>query len=200
MSKSDKKNAEYAAHAEANLSRLYQNYLDRLNEKTGRQITKGRFGHPGEKRPTRARMEDSQLGGKDPIPSLRPTGTEKASSLRRNGKSEVLDRPTPTTNRFQTDCPRSLQTTDGPATRQSILTIISALCAILNPFVLHKGWAGIQASSGDSKEKFDRESTQQHFSVRPSRESDRHHPLSRTCPRAATGTGTPVLPPCRAHW
>lgn len=40
MSKSDKKNAEYAAQVEANLSRLYQNYLDRLNEKTGRQITK----------------------------------------------------------------------------------------------------------------------------------------------------------------
>ncbi len=33
----------------------------------------------------------------------------------------------------------------------SILAIISALRAIVNPFVLHNGWAGIQAVSAGSK-------------------------------------------------
>lgn len=46
MSKAGKKQAEYVATVEANLSRLYQNYLDRVNEKTGRQITKEHMNDP----------------------------------------------------------------------------------------------------------------------------------------------------------
>lgn len=46
MSKASKKQAEYVATIEANLSRLYQNYLDRVNEKTGRQITKEHMNDP----------------------------------------------------------------------------------------------------------------------------------------------------------
>lgn len=40
MSRSAKKNAEYAAQVEANLSRMYQEYLDRLSEEMGRKIAK----------------------------------------------------------------------------------------------------------------------------------------------------------------
>lgn len=40
MSRSSKKKAEYDAMVEANLSRMYQEYLDLMSEKMGRKLTK----------------------------------------------------------------------------------------------------------------------------------------------------------------
>lgn len=86
MSKSDKKNAEYAAQVEANLSRLYQNYLDRLNEKTGRQITKEDLDTQEKRDRLAQEWKTRNLGlgeGSNPEPSTNRDGESKLSSSKR---------------------------------------------------------------------------------------------------------------------
>lgn len=84
MSKSDKKNAEYAAQVEANLSRLYQNYLDRLNEKTGRQITKEDLDTQEKRDRLAQEWKTRNLGeGSNPEPSTNRDRESKLSSSKR---------------------------------------------------------------------------------------------------------------------
>lgn len=79
-----KKNAEYAAQVEANLSRLYQNYLDRLNEKTGRQITKEDLDTQEKRDRLAQEWKTRNLGeGSNPEPSTNRDGESKLSSSKR---------------------------------------------------------------------------------------------------------------------
>ena len=113
MSRSSKKKAEYDAMVEANLSRMYQEYLDLMSEKMGRKLTKEDLDTQEKRDRLSQEWKTRDLGRlgilenrpmqRRPLPEM-----EKASGLRRSGKSDVFVRPALTTSRFQTRRPMAL--------------------------------------------------------------------------------------------
>lgn len=84
MSRSAKKNAEYAAQVEANLSRMYQEYLDRLSEEMGRKIAKEDLDTPEKREQLAQEWKTRGSGeGSDPEPSAARDGESKLSSSKR---------------------------------------------------------------------------------------------------------------------
>ena len=84
MSKANKKKSEYAAQVEANLSRMYQNYLDRLSEEMGRKIAKEDLDTPEKREQLAQEWKTRGSGeGSDSEPSAARDGESKLSSSKR---------------------------------------------------------------------------------------------------------------------
>lgn len=84
MSRSARKNAAYAAQVEANLSRMYQEYLDRLSEEMGRKIAKEDLDSPEKREQLTQEWKSRGLGEQsDPTPAATRDGESKRSSSKR---------------------------------------------------------------------------------------------------------------------
>lgn len=79
-----RKKSEYAAQVEANLSRMYQNYLDRLSEEVGRKIAKEDLDTPEKREQLAQEWKSRGLGEQsDPTPAATRDGESKRSSSKR---------------------------------------------------------------------------------------------------------------------
>ena len=84
MSRSSKKKAEYDAMVEANLSRMYQEYLDLMSEKMGRKLTKEDLDTQEKRDRLAQEWKSRDLGEQaDATPSASREGESKWSSSKR---------------------------------------------------------------------------------------------------------------------
>ena len=92
MSRSSKKKAEYDAMVEANLSRMYQNYLDRLSEEMGRKIAKEDLDSPEKREQLTQEWKSRGLGEQsNPAPTATRDREGKPSSPKRKNEVPPVD-------------------------------------------------------------------------------------------------------------
>lgn len=86
MSKSDKKKRRIRRPGRSQSQSAVSKLSGSSEREDGEADYQGRFGHPGEKRPTRARMEDSQLGGRIQSRAFDQPGRRKQALFVETGK------------------------------------------------------------------------------------------------------------------